>query len=743
MSKLYANAYLKKINCSKLFFAVPFLFVFLAINIELSAQCTVGSTSITWQGASSGSQTVIPTSGSAGGPPSAVTDQVAGCTSSQSVNPFDFKTTISDPDGVYDARRSGTSGIYGSGMFSLTLDNFDNGCGGSSGNGNCSSSNNAAYSPGDEVVVTFDFEYPVLISELLIVDIDQSDFSNPPAGQSSFQDRVTLSAIGADGGNAPLNLSMVTNGTVTISGQTATANWQTGVDNGVAPTDGRGQLRVSSSTAVKSLTLRYIAGPNDPNPAQQAIAITNFNVCCPRVVNISGNVFADCESSFDGTVNGTGLGNPSGTALYANVVEPVSNTVVGSALVNNNGTYNVQDIPSNDTYQIVLSTTQGTFGVEQGAAPSASLPPGWNFIAENLGSGSGSDGTGNGVLTSVVVNTSNVSNANFEINRPIIPSATPTAALCNGDNGSAALSATGGVGSYTFTSSGGTVSGSTLTAPAGTYTITATDGISCTGTTSVTISEPAMVDVSAAPTEPLCNGGNGSAALSATGGNSSYTFTSSGGTVSGSTLTAPAGTYTITATDGNSCTGTTTVTITEPAALSASLSYNNVVCNGESTGNINVTVTGGTGPYTFSWTRNNVATGHTGQNYLNIPEGDYRVFITDDNGCTTSRFVEINEPAAIVAAATATDALCNGADGSAALSATGGNSTYTFTSSGGTVAGSTLTAPAGTYTITATDGNSCTGTTTVTINEPAAIVAAATATDALCNGANGSAALSA
>ncbi|WP_131458466.1 DUF7507 domain-containing protein, partial [Jiulongibacter sediminis] len=435
-------------------------------------------------------------------------------------------------------------------------------------------------------------------------------------------------------------------------------------------------------------------------------------------------------TSSGGTVSGNTLTAPAGTytitatdgngctgTTTVTITEPAAvapSATPTAALCNGaNGSASLSAIGGNGTY--TFTSSSGTVSGNTLTAPAGT----YTITATD---GNGCTGTTTVTITEPAA---------------VAPSATPTAALCNGANGSASLSAVGGNGSYTFTSSGGTVSGNTLTAPAGTYTITATDGNGCTGTTSVTITEPAAVAPSATPTAALCNRANGSASLSAVGGNGSYTFASSGGTVSGNTLTAPAGTYTITATDGNGCTGTTTVTITEPAAVAPSATPTAALCNGAN-GSASLSAIGGNGSYTFASSGGTVS-----GNTLTAPAGTYTITATDGNGCTGTTSITITEPAAVAPSATPTAALCNGANGSASLSAIGGNGTYTFTSTGGTVSGNTLTAPAGTYTITATDGNGCTGTTTVTITEPAAVAPSATPTAALCNGANGSASLSA
>ncbi|MBX7243652.1 MAG: cadherin-like domain-containing protein, partial [Bacteroidia bacterium] len=146
------------------------------------------------------------------------------------------------------------------------------------------------------------------------------------------------------------------------------------------------------------------AGNADPSPATATMNFTD--------ISISGTVFNDANGLVDNTVNGTGLGNPSGTPLYANLVS--GGLVVGSVAVDPaTGTYTLtgaNGIEINTAYEVIISTTQGT----NGAAVSTVLPTNWVVTGENLGSGAGNDGTANGSL-SVSVGTTNVSNVNFGI----------------------------------------------------------------------------------------------------------------------------------------------------------------------------------------------------------------------------------------------------------------------------------------------------------------------------------------
>ena len=136
-------------------------------------------------------------------------------------------------------------------------------------------------------------------------------------------------------------------------------------------------------------------------------------------VGIAGTVYDDANGFTDSTVNGVGT-NAGGT-LYANLVDG-TNKVVQAVAVAANGTYSFGTVAANAGYSVVLSTTQGTAGA---APPAAALPAGYVNTGENIGSGSGSDGTTDGIL-SVAVTTSGVTNANFGIEQP--PTAIPVSA---------------------------------------------------------------------------------------------------------------------------------------------------------------------------------------------------------------------------------------------------------------------------------------------------------------------------
>ena len=180
---------------------------------------------------------------------------------------------------------------------------------------------------------------------------------------------------------------------------------------------------------------------------------------------LSGTVFNDANGLTDSTVNGTGTGTPSGTQLYANLVDG-NGFIVSSVAVNADGTYSFPTVV-NGTYTVQISTTQG---VESSASPAIALPAGWINTGENLGAGAGNDGTINGSLP-VTVSGAAVTNANFGIEQP--PTANNNTATSQGNPGGT-TSATVPAATFSGTDTApGTVSNIRITAfPSNATTIT-------------------------------------------------------------------------------------------------------------------------------------------------------------------------------------------------------------------------------------------------------------------------------
>lgn len=141
----------------------------------------------------------------------------------------------------------------------------------------------------------------------------------------------------------------------------------------------------------------------------------------------------------------------------------------------------------------------------------------------------------------------------------------------------------------------------------------------------------------------------------------------------------------------------------------------NVVCNGTSTGSIDVTVIGGTPPYSYLWSN-----GATTQDLTNIPAGEYEVLIADVSGYSENKFFEIIQTKVITDSAIITPA--TGAclsDGAIELFVEGGNLNYTYSWTTGATTKDISALAKGNYTVTITDQMGCSISSTITVTGPA------------------------
>ncbi|MCW5906854.1 MAG: T9SS type A sorting domain-containing protein [Chitinophagales bacterium] len=295
-------------------------------------------------------------------------------------------------------------------------------------------------------------------------------------------------------------------------------------------------------------------------------------------------------------------------------------------------------------------------------------------------------------------------------------------ATCTAADGTVNVTTTNGVNPINYAWSGG---GSTATVAkaAGTYTVTVTDGNACTVTASATVaSTPVAINVTASATSSTCGANTGTTTSSTNDGFGPYTYAWSNGGSTQNLSNLGAGNYTVTVTDSKGCTGTASASVTTPNGPSATSAVTDVLCNGGSTGHVDVATTGGTAPLDFLW-----SSGETTEDLTNVAAGTYTLTITDANNCEYVVSADVTEPAALSATPTATDVACYGqSTGTYNFNVTGGTPAYMFNPSVPTTP-----VAAGSYTHTITDGNGCATTSTAVVNQPAAALAVTlTATDA-------------
>jgi gliding motility-associated-like protein len=324
-------------------------------------------------------------------------------------------------------------------------------------------------------------------------------------------------------------------------------------------------------------------------------------------------------------------------------------------------------------------------------------------------------------------------------------SAGPDVTICIGD--SAQLGASGGV-SYVWTPNNGTLSctgcSNPIAFPAATttYVVTGTDANGCTSTDSVTVVVNPMPVANAGPDVTVCN--NSSAQLNASGG-TTYSWQPTTGlsnpNIANPTATPPANTtYTVTVANG-SCVDTDTVTVNISSVITMTFTVTPPTCNGSCDGEISASVSGGTGPgtYTYAWSNQQAANPATG-----LCAGTYMLTVTDGNGCTGVDSAVVVDPTVVTVTASASPAtICYGQTSTltpVGAGGTGSNYTYVWTP-GSTLSCTSCTNPVAspllttTYFVTAADGNGCQsvqGQVTVTVNPPLGVNSYGTAS--ICSG---------
>jgi len=179
-------------------------------------------------------------------------------------------------------------------------------------------------------------------------------------------------------------------------------------------------------------------------------------------------------------------------------------------------------------------------------------------------------------------------------------------ASCNGGNdGSATATVSGGQSpySYSWSPNGGTTN-SVNNLDAGTHTVTVTDSNGCISSASLIITEPSPITLTVlSQTDLSCYGfSDGTASVNANGGVPGYTYQwSPSGNTGPNANGLQAGVHTILVTDANGCQHTDSLTTNQPSQIIPSTTNINNTCNGGNNGSITVSVTGGFGPYTYSW----------------------------------------------------------------------------------------------------------------------------------------------
>src|SRR5688572_5232986 len=212
-----------------------------------------------------------------------------------------------------------------------------------------------------------------------------------------------------------------------------------------------------------------------------------------------------------------------------------------------------------------------------------------------------------------------------------------------------------------------------------------------------------------------CYGSNeGQISLSVQGGTPSYQYIWSNGNTNSHPGNLQAGTYSVTVTDANGCTAIATASISQPSPLVVTGNAHEVTCHSGSDGSINVTITGGTAPFSYLW--NN---GSSVSNITGLQSGLYSVTITDSQGCSQSAVSHVTQPLPLEVTGTTQLVSChNGSDGNINVTVVNGAAPYTYIWNTGSTSANLSGLHAGLYTVTVTDNKGCHGTNSIQVPEP-------------------------
>ena len=318
-----------------------------------------------------------------------------------------------------------------------------------------------------------------------------------------------------------------------------------------------------------------------------------------------------------------------------------------------------------------------------------------------------------------------------------------TDVTCNsGSDGTITLSApSGGSGVYQYTVTGGGSwqDGTDFTGlVAGSYDVRIRDktypACEVTLNDAYAIDEPTAIQINRVITDVTCySGSDGAIDITPSDGTPGYSYSWSHGPTTEDINGLSAGLYTVTVTDANLCTQDSTFTVAEPTAIQIGKSITDVSCNAGSDGAIDITPSGGTPGYTFSWSH-----GPTTENVSGLSAGSYTVTVTDANLCAQDSTFTISEPASsiIINRIITNVSMPGGNDGAIDITASGGTPAYTYSWNHGPSTEDVSGLSAGIYTVTVMDANSCTQDSTFAVTEPGGLIIGKSITNISCNGSN-------
>jgi hypothetical protein len=403
------------------------------------------------------------------------------------------------------------------------------------------------------------------------------------------------------------------------SGGATTYSWNPGAIAGatavVSPTASTvytltGTTGTCSNTRTTNLTV-------NPTPT---VTVNSYTICAGGTATLSASGATSYSWSNGANINPITV-TPSVTTVYTTTGTAAGCSATANSTVTLGAALSIAMSPSVQTRCIGSSATITASGATSytwsngSNASSIVITPSINTTYSVIGTNGACSGSNIAVVNITPYSTVTVNSAN---------------ALCFGQSsGTAGINATGGATPYTYSFSTGAVTQTVGSLATGNYTAIVTTSAGCVTTRTFAIGQPSPLNMALSGTNTTCGNCNGSLSYSATGGTPGYNFTVSPG---GANNNLCAGMYSVAGTDANGCVMSSSVYIITSSGVSASASSTNASCGGCTDGSASVTVSGGTGPYTYSWS----PSGGNAAQANNLSDGCYTVTVTDAASCTST-----------------------------------------------------------------------------------------------------------
>jgi large repetitive protein len=384
---------------------------------------------------------------------------------------------------------------------------------------------------------------------------------------------------------------------------------------------------------------------------------------------------------------------------------------------------------SNGSATVVASGGSGSYSYLWNSSPAQTTATATNLAPGNYTvTVTDNNGCANPIILNVTIN--QISNS---LNASIVATEVfggPFNLACNGDtNATITSNVSGGTPPFiylwTLPDLSTELTPNLVNVGAGTYILEITDSNNCVFNGTISIQEPAVIEIIANPTAADCFGANsGSIDVSINGGVTDYTYNWDGPNSFSSTdediFNLFGGSYNLVVTDSYGCVSEKTITVTQPDDIIISLDSIgiyangfNISCNGEADGYIEVVGSGGTGSIQYYWNGPDLPNFTTGNILISAIAGNWEVVGTDQNGCIQNLFIDLTEPLPITIDFTTEPTSClSQSDGSISIAVNGGTPNYSFLWSGPNGFSSTDedidNLVSGTYLLTITDSENCT-----------------------------------